>query len=193
MKKIASSTTFYALSSTYIGDDVEVKENCTIFPGVYISDNVTIGNNVIIQSGTIIKNNVTIGDNCFIGSCCLIRDNVEVSNNSTIGFNCEIKKTKIGENSLIAHKCFIGDAIIEENVKIGCGTVTANFNRGDYQQTLIKKNTQIGINCSLVAPLTIGENCFIAAASILRHDLEDNKFFKIEYNEVIRENKIQKK
>lgn len=188
---IDDSTTFLAKDSVYINNNVVIKKNCTIYPGVVIEDNVYIGNNVIIQSGTIIKSNVCIEDNVFIGSSCLIRNNCWIQQNSTIGFNCEIKASKIESNCLIAHKCFVGNAILKKGVKIGCGLVTANFNNNKFNTTFIGENTEVGINCSLIAPIRIGKNCFIAACSILRDDLLDNQFVKTQYiNKIVNNKKI---
>lgn len=192
MKKINDNVNFLLKDTVVIDDNVEIKDNVVIYPSVYIGNNVYIGKNVTIQTGTIIKDNVYISDNCFIGSNCLIRNNVFLNKNVTIGFNCEVKHSKIDENSIISHKCFIGDALIGENVRIGCNVITANHNNNTFNKTVIKKNTKIGINCSLIAPIVIGENCFVAACSVLRQDLENNKFFKTKYEHVIYENKYVK-
>lgn len=189
MKQIHTTTVFLSKSSTYIGTNVKIGKNCIIYPSVVIEDNVLIGDNVTIQSGTLIKSNVYIENNVFVGSVSLIRNNVWIKENAIIGFNCEIKSTVIGKKTVIAHKSYVGNAIIEDNVKIGCGLVIANFNGGKINWTKIKENTNIGINCSLIAPITIGKNCEIAACSILRKNLEDNMFFKTEYSEKVVENK----
>lgn len=168
-------------SSVYISKNSYIGKNVTIYNGVYIGDNVHIGDNVTIQSGSILKDDVFVSNNCFIGAYSVLRNKVILEEKATVGFHCEIKNSTIGYNTLIAHKNFIGDAIIKENVKIGCGTVTANFNEVKYNKTYIGQNTRIGINCSLIAPIKIGKNCVIAAASILRKDLPDNSFYITRY------------
>lgn len=189
MAKIDKTTKIINPNNVYVGKKVYIGKNCIIDPFVYIGENVYIGDNVTIQSGSIIKDNVYISNNCFIGGSNLIRSKVYLGENSVVGFQNEIKNTKIGLNTSISHKCFIGDAIIGDFVKIGCNCITANFNRNQFNLTKIGNNTKIGINCSLISPITIGENCFIAACSVLRKNLEDNKFFKTEYTETIKENR----
>lgn len=176
-------------SSVYISKKSHIGNNVTIYNGVCIGDNVYIGDNVTIQTGSLLNNNVYVANNCFIGAYSVLRDKVILQEKVVVGFHCEIKNSKIYNNATIAHKNFIGDALIGENVQIGCGTVTANFNRGKYNKTIIGKNTKIGINCSLVAPITIGSNCVIAAASVLRQDLDDNSFYMSKYESVIKKNR----
>lgn len=184
-----SKINYIVPNHAFISENSLIGKNVTIFPSVYIGDNVKIGNNVTIQTGTIIKDNVVIDDNVFIGPFSLIRDNVKIGNNSKIGPHCELKETIICQNVNVAHKNFIGNCKIFDNVNIGCGSIIANYNNGKYNETIIGENTKIGINCSIIAPIIIGKNCFIAAASVLRQDIPDGSFFITKYESEIRPNK----
>lgn len=157
-----------------IGKNVIFGKNVYIYPNVTIDNNIMIGNNVVIQPCCTILNNVVIEQNCFIGSNTLIRDKVLIKENTRIGPHCEIVRSEIGSKCLIGHKNFIGDAIIEENVKFGCGAVVANSDFKNHFQTIIHKNCCIGANATLISPLVIKQNSFVAAGSVITENVEND-------------------
>jgi bifunctional N-acetylglucosamine-1-phosphate-uridyltransferase/glucosamine-1-phosphate-acetyltransferase GlmU-like protein len=149
---------FHSKTNVYITSNVKISEGTIIEPNVIISDNSVIGKNCKIFSGAIIINS-KIGDNCIIGQHTLLRDNVVLKNNVIIGPHSEISRSTFENNSGAFHKCLIIDAHIYENVKLGGGVSTANTKHdGIARKTIIKKNAKVGINVSLVAPITIGAN-----------------------------------
>ena len=157
-----------------IEKNIKIGNNTLIQTGVIIENNVEIGNNVQIQSGTIIKDNVKIGANVLIGPNSLIRNNTTIDSKTIIGPGCEIKNSKIGNNVLIGHKNFIGDAEIESDVQIGFGAVTANYSNEKYNQTKICSKAKIGCNVILIAPVIIGKNSIIGASSVVTENISDN-------------------
>ena len=75
------------------------------------------------------------------------------------------------------------------NVNFGCGCITANFDGVNKYKTVIKDNSFIGCNSNLIAPITVGENSFIAAGTTVTEDV-DNKSFVIGRSKMVqKENK----
>ena len=85
-----------------------------------------------------------------------------------------MKKTVFGKGSKAAHLSYIGDAEVGEDVNIGCGTITSNYDGKNKSKTVIKDKAFIGCNANLVAPVTIEENAFVAAGSTITKDVEED-------------------
>ena len=86
---------------------------------------------------------------------------------SKVGNFVEIKKSIIGNNSKINHLSYIGDAYLGEDVNIGAGTITCNYDGVKKNKTKIKNKAFVGSNTSLVAPVTINEQSVIGAGSVI--------------------------
>ena len=70
---------------------------------------------------------------------------------------------------------YIGDASIGDNVNIGAGTITCNYDGVNKSKTIIGDNSFIGSNTSLIAPVKIGINVKIGAGSVINKDISANK------------------
>ena len=116
---------------------------------VEIKDNVEIKFSVIADS--IIENGVDIGPYARLRNHCHILENVHMGN------FVEMKKATFGKGSKAAHLSYIGDATVGENVNIGCGTITSNYDGKNKFQTVIEDNVFVGCNSNLVAPVTVGK------------------------------------
>ncbi|WP_052664017.1 DapH/DapD/GlmU-related protein [Mycoplasmoides alvi] len=159
-----------------------VSDNSNIYPGVIIEKNCRIGENVTIQNSSLISNNVVIEDNCFIGPFTIIRENTILRKNSIVGPHCEIVRSEIGKNSKVSHRNYIGDATLGNSVSLGCGVTIANTDFNKRYKAIIGDNTMIGASTTLISPIVIGKNCFIAAGTILSKDLENNTKIRLKLN-----------
>lgn len=137
----------------------------------YIYDDVEIAPDTVIHPNTTIKSGVKIGENCEIGPNAYIREGCELADNVKIGSFVEIKKAHIGKGSKVPHLSYIGDAEIGEKCNIGCGTITCNYDGFNKSKTIIGNNSFIGSNTNLVAPVTLGDNTFVAAGSTITNDV----------------------
>tara|TARA_Y200000002_G_C22443491_1_gene563200 strand:- start:128 stop:769 length:642 start_codon:yes stop_codon:yes gene_type:complete len=147
--------------------------------GVIIEGNVTIKNSTLIKKGVTIKSNSylegsLIEENCIIGPSARIRPLSLIGKNSKIGNFVEIKNSKIGKNVAISHLSYVGDSILGNNVNIGAGTITCNYDGKNKQKTIIEDNVFVGSNSSLVAPLIIKKNSKIGAGSVITKDIPKN-------------------
>lgn len=162
-------------------------EDCFLDVDVVIKGDVVLGNNVRVGPGSVIENS-RIGDNCNVDShtivdgalveegCSLgpfarIRPGSELTKGVKIGNFVETKKTRIGKNSKASHLAYLGDSIIGDDVNIGAGTVTCNYDGVEKHKTTIGDGAFVGTNSTLVAPLDLGENSFIGAGSTVTKDV----------------------
>ena len=137
----------------------------------YIYDDVEIGIDTVIHPNTTIKNDVVIGENCEIGPNAYIREGCRLADTVKIGSFVEIKKAIIGEGAKVPHLSYMGDCEIGGKTNIGCGTITCNYDGFNKSKTIIGEHSFIGSNTNLVAPVTLGENSFVAAGSTITNDV----------------------
>ena len=139
----------------------------------YIYDDVEIGMDTVIHPNTTIKSGVIIGEDCEIGPNSYIREGCKLANKVKIGSFVEIKKAIIGEGTKVPHLSYMGDCEIGEKCNIGCGTITCNYDGFHKSKTIIGNHSFIGSNTNLVAPVTLGDNTFIAAGSTITDDVPE--------------------
>jgi bifunctional UDP-N-acetylglucosamine pyrophosphorylase/glucosamine-1-phosphate N-acetyltransferase len=160
--------------SSYFSYDTKIERKVIIEP------NVNIRKNVSIKSGTIVKNysdleGVVIKENCSIGPHARIRPNSKIEKNCKIGNYVEIKNSNVGKNTSISHLTYVGDSEVGNEVNIGAGCITCNYDGIRKNKTIIGNKSFIGSNCSLIAPVKIGNNVKIGAGSVINKDIPGNK------------------
>ncbi|WP_405098243.1 bifunctional UDP-N-acetylglucosamine diphosphorylase/glucosamine-1-phosphate N-acetyltransferase GlmU [Oceanobacillus sp. FSL H7-0719] len=174
---------------TYIGPDVIIEQDVTIYPGTIIKGKTTIKTDAIIGpnseladchigEGTAVKQSVihnsTVGSHVNIGPFAHIRPESVIGDHAKLGNFVEVKKTTLGDNSKVSHLSYIGDAEVGSNVNVGCGTITVNYDGKKKHLTTIEDNAFIGCNSNLIAPVTIGKGSYVAAGSTINKDVPDN-------------------
>ena len=165
-----------------VGQEVIIDVNCIFEGEVVLANGVTVGANSILKDCTIGENTeikpnsiiegAVIGDNCSVGPFARVRPNTTMNNNSHIGNFVEMKKSTLGEGSKAGHLTYLGDTTIGQNVNIGAGTITCNYDGVNKSHTMIDDNAFIGSNSSLVAPVFVGESATVGAGSVVTKDVE---------------------
>jgi bifunctional UDP-N-acetylglucosamine pyrophosphorylase / glucosamine-1-phosphate N-acetyltransferase len=151
-------STVYFYYDTKIGRDVIIGAHVVFGVGVDIDDHVEIKNFCHLE-GVKIKSGATIGP------FARIRPNTIIGHDVKIGNFVEIKQSILYDGVKASHLSYIGDAELAENVNFGCGAITVNYDGINKHKTQIGKNVMVGSNSSLVAPITIGDDSYIAAGS----------------------------
>jgi len=176
-------------ANTYVGPDVAVGRGSCLLPGTIIEGNCVIGEECEIGPNTTIKNS-TIGNNCkvtnsvldeaevhanvSIGPFAYLRPGAVLMDGSKIGDFVEVKNAVIGKNSKANHLAYVGDADIGENVNIGCGAITVNYDGKNKSRTTVKDNAFIGSNCNLIAPVVVEKGGYVAAGSTITKTVPEN-------------------
>ena len=167
-----------------VGKDCSVDVNVILEGEIVLGNNVSIGPNSILKDVEIGDNTVIeafshlvsskVGSNCSIGPYARLREGSYVDDEAKIGNFVETKKTKVGKSSKANHFAYLGDAEIGDESNIGAGTITCNYDGKNKHKTKIGDKSFIGTNSSLVAPITIGSNAYVAAGSVITKDVPDN-------------------
>ena len=160
---------FIDINTVFIGD-VSLGEGVTVGPGAVVEDS-TLGDGVYIKPHTVIEG-ATIAEDCQLGPFARIRPGSHFAAGVKIGNFVEIKKASLGEGAKASHLTYLGDATIGSAVNIGAGTVTCNYDGVDKHETTIGTGAFIGTNSTLVAPLAIGDEAFVAAGSTVTSTVE---------------------
>ena len=169
-----------------IGPDVTMGHNVTILPGTiirgktHISDGCTIGPNSLVDTCTVGKNTIinasqcyysTIGENTDIGPFSHIRPDCSIDDKVHVGDFVELKNTSVGSGTKISHLCYIGDSELGTDVNVGCGFVTVNYDGVAKHRCVIGNGAFLGCNTSLIAPITVGDNAYVAAGATITEDV----------------------
>ena len=155
-----------APDTVFFSKDTKIGKNVSIEPYVVFGKKVKIYNNVKIHSFSHLEN-TKIENNVSIGPYARLRPGTVLKSGSRVGNFVEVKKSTIGKNSKVNHLSYVGDSHLGKRVNIGAGTITCNYDGVKKNKTKIKDGTFIGSNSSLVAPLTINENCIVGAGSVI--------------------------
>jgi bifunctional UDP-N-acetylglucosamine pyrophosphorylase / glucosamine-1-phosphate N-acetyltransferase len=142
-----------------------IGENCRIGAGAIIRDS-QIADGVEIQPYTIV-NTSKIEPGASIGPFARRRMENHVEAGAHIGNFVELKKTRFGAGAKAGHLAYLGDSDIGADVNIGAGTITCNFDGARKHKTTIGAHAFVGSNSTLVAPVEIGNNSYVAAGSVI--------------------------
>ena len=175
-------------TSTYIGYDVTIGEDTTIYPNCFISGHTVIGSHNTLLMNCYLEN-ATIGDDntidnariidsevknhCTVGPFVHLRNQTIVENDNRVGNFVEFKNTHFGVNSRCAHLTYLGDATIGSGVNFGCGVVTVNYDGKHKFHTIVDDGAFIGSNVNLIAPVHVGKKAVAAAGSTITDDIPD--------------------
>ena len=173
--------TTYVDAGVDLGQDVIIGANvalrgCTRVASMVSIDNGCVINNTKIERGATIHShticeNAHVGANTQVGPFARLRPGAELQQGAKVGNFVEMKKAVLGENAKANHLSYIGDAQIGAGSNIGAGTITCNYDGFGKNPTTLGENVFIGSNSTLVAPLEIGDNAYVAAGSTVNHDV----------------------
>ena len=172
-KFIKNGVKMLAPETVYFSKDTKIGKNVTIEPYVVLGEKVKIQNNSKIKSFSHLEN-VKIENNVTVGPFARLRHGTVLKSGSRVGNFVEIKKSNLGKNSKVNHLSYIGDANIGDEVNIGAGTITCNYDGKNKNKTIIKNKVFVGSNSSLVAPVTLNEKSTIGAGSVITKNVKRN-------------------
>jgi bifunctional UDP-N-acetylglucosamine pyrophosphorylase/glucosamine-1-phosphate N-acetyltransferase len=140
-------------------------------PNSKVSDSI-IGNEVTIHSNSVITES-KIEEGASIGPFAHLRPLSEIKTKAKIGNFVEVKKSVIGKGSKANHLAYIGDSLLGEDVNIGAGTITCNYDGFEKHQTIIGNRVFVGSNVELVAPVKVGNDSSIGAGTTVTKDVPE--------------------
>ncbi|MBW4471380.1 MAG: bifunctional UDP-N-acetylglucosamine diphosphorylase/glucosamine-1-phosphate N-acetyltransferase GlmU [Stenomitos rutilans HA7619-LM2] len=156
---------------THLRGTTTIRAGSRIGPGSLV-ENSHIGANVTVLYSVVVGS--TVAANTRIGPYTHFRGQVETGSGCRIGNFVELKNTRLGDRTNVAHLSYLGDATLGHQVNVGAGTITANYDGVKKHRTQIGDRTKTGANSVLVAPITVGEDVNIAAGSTVTENVPDD-------------------
>ena len=151
------------LGKTKIGTGCHVRSYSVL-------ESCTLGNNVLIRPSCVLTES-SIADRAEIGPFSRMRPGCEVGEQSHIGNFVELKKAKLKKGVKAGHLAYLGDAEIGENVNVGAGVITCNYDGVLKHLTRVGDGAFVGSDSTLVAPLTVGAGSYIGAGSCITEEV----------------------
>ena len=167
------------------GRDVSIDVGCVFEGDVILGDNVIVGAYCIISDAMIGNGSqiapfshlqaATVGEDNRIGPYARLRPGSVLAAEVHIGNFVEIKNSHIDSGSKINHLSYIGDSSVGQQVNIGAGTITCNYDGANKHRTVIEDKVFIGSSTQLVAPVRVGKGATIGAGSTITKDAPANE------------------
>lgn len=189
---------------TYISIETKLESDVTIYPNVHIRGKSLIKTGTVILPGSWIENSVIgensridsskimdsqIGNGSIVGPFSHVRMNCEIGDNVRIGNFNELKNTTVKKDSRMAHLSYLGDAQVGEDVNIGCGVVSVNYDGKNKYETVIEDQAFIGSGSNLIAPIKVGKQAVVAAGSTISNDVKAGDMVIERSPEIVKEGK----
>ncbi|MEA5504601.1 bifunctional UDP-N-acetylglucosamine diphosphorylase/glucosamine-1-phosphate N-acetyltransferase GlmU [Halotia wernerae UHCC 0503] len=200
-KWMVAGVTLIDPSSITIDDTVELQTDVIIEPQTHLRGKTTIQTGSRIGPGTLIENsqlgeNVTVQYSVVtdsivqagsrIGPYAHLRGQAQVGAKCRVGNFVELKNTHLGDRTNVAHLSYLGDTTTGNQVNIGAGTITANYDGVNKHPTKIGDRTKTGSNSVLVAPVTLGDDVYVAAGSTVTEDVPDDSLVVARARQVVK-------
>jgi len=153
---------------TFLKGTTTVAEDARIGPFTQLED-VNVGRGSVVWQTT--ARQCQIGNDCQIGPFAYLRPGTRLLDNVKIGDFVELKQTTVGQGSKVPHLSYLGDCRVGQNVNIGAGTITCNYDGQNKWPTEIGDEAFIGSNTNLVAPVKVGRRAVVGAGSTITKDV----------------------
>lgn len=150
--------------NTYLKGKTNIASNSVIGPNVELTD-VYVGEEVSITNAVVISSK--INKKAIVGPFAYIRPGSQIGESVKIGDFVEVKNSTVGDRSKVPHLSYIGDATLGKDINIGCGTITVNYDGFEKHRTEVGDRAFVGCNTNLIAPVTVGDDAYIAAGSTI--------------------------
>jgi len=171
-RAMAEGATLLAPETVWLSHDTRLGRDVTIGPHVFFGPGVEVADGVAIRGFCHIEG-ARIAEGAVIGPFARLRPDAAIGREAHIGNFVEVKNTEVGEGAKANHLAYLGDARVGAGTNIGAGTVTCNYDGYSKYRTEIGKGSFIGTNSSLVAPVKIGDDAYVATGSVITRDVPD--------------------
>ena len=154
--------------STFLRGSTRIGRRCTVGPLSTVIDSV-LADDVSVRHAYL--TGATAADGVTIGPFAYLRPGAVLQENAKAGTFVEIKNATIGPGSKVPHLSYVGDADVGEGSNLGAGTITANYDGKHKHRTTIGDRVRISVDTALVAPVTVGDDAYTAAGSVITEDI----------------------
>lgn len=181
-----SGVTFVLPETTYLAVDVEIGRDTVVLPNCFLEPETSVGVGARIGPGVRLSKtrighgaevsysvlrDCEIGAKAQVGPYCSLRPGTVLRDGAKAGTFVEIKNSDVGAGSKVPHLSYMGDAVIGEDVNVGAGSITCNYDGIQKHRTIIEDGAFLGSDTMLIAPVSIGKGAATGAGSSISHDV----------------------
>jgi bifunctional UDP-N-acetylglucosamine pyrophosphorylase/glucosamine-1-phosphate N-acetyltransferase len=156
-------------ASTVIDVDVEIGPDTVIEPFTSIRGSTRIGSSCTVRQSYLLD--CTLEDGVSVGPFAYLRPGAVLRSGSKAGTFVEVKNSDIGRGAKVPHLSYIGDADVGEGTNLGAATITANYDGRAKHRTTVGRGVRTGVDTTLVAPVTLGDDASTGAGSVITEDV----------------------
>ena len=183
---LAAGVTMVDPDQVWIGPDVRIERDVELLPQTFLMGCTQVGEDSVIGPNSRLTDTV-VGRGCVVdetvaveariddGATCgpraYLRPAAHLCEGAKAGTHVEIKKSTVGKGSKVPHLSYIGDATIGEDVNIGAGSITCNYDGKKKHATVVGDGAFIGSDTMMVAPVSIGAGAIVGAGSCITKDV----------------------
>ena len=160
-------------ASTWIEPTVELEPDVVIEPFTVLRGRSRVASGAQIGPHAALVD-ATVGPGALVGPFCYLRPGTVLEAGAKAGTFVEIKNSRVGRGAKVPHSSYIGDADIGEGSNIGAGNITANYPHEpgeSKKRTTIGRNVRTAVDNAFVAPVTVGDDAWIAAGTVVTEDV----------------------
>ena len=158
-------------ASTWIDADARLEPDAVVHPFTVIRGSSTIAARAEIGPHAVVVDSV-VGEEALVGPFCFLRPGTVLEAGAKAGTFVEIKNSRIGERTKVPHLTYLGDADVGADTNVAAGNITANQAHTRVKdRTTIGRNVRTGVDNTFVAPVSIGDDAWIAAGSVITEDV----------------------
>ena len=167
-----SGVTIVDPATTWIEANVVIEADAVIHPFTVVRGASRIGAAAEVGPHAVLVDAV-VGEGALVGPFCYLRPGTVLEAGAKAGTFVEMKNSRIGERTKVPHLSYIGDADVGPDTNIAAGNITVNLDHATRtkSRTVIGRNVRTGVDNAFVAPLTIGDDAWIAAGSVITEDV----------------------
>jgi bifunctional UDP-N-acetylglucosamine pyrophosphorylase/glucosamine-1-phosphate N-acetyltransferase len=165
-----AGVTMHAPETVFFSHDTLVEADAVLEPHIVFGKGVSVASGAVIHAFSYMEG-AKIGACANVGPFARLRPGAELAEKAKVGNFVELKNAKVGVGAKVSHLSYIGDAVVGADANIGAGTITCNYDGYNKYLTEIGVNAFIGSNSSLVAPVSIGDNAYVASGSVITENV----------------------
>jgi len=167
---MAAGATLIAPETVFLAADTRLGRDVVIEPNVVFGPGVTVADNVLVRAFSHLEG-ADIASGAIVGPFARLRPGAVLEADVHVGNFVEVKATRLGAGVKASHLSYLGDSDIGAGTNIGAGTITCNYDGFSKFRTIIGERAFIGSNTALVAPVTVGDDAYVATGSVVTSDV----------------------
>jgi bifunctional UDP-N-acetylglucosamine pyrophosphorylase/glucosamine-1-phosphate N-acetyltransferase len=175
--------------TTWIDPTVTLEPDTVVHPFTLLQGETSVAEGAEIGPHAVVID-AEIGAAATVGPFCYVRPGTVLGARSKAGTFVEIKNTRLDEGAKVPHLSYFGDAEVGAGTNVGAGSITANFDHRPgvpKKRTVIGKNVRVAVDTMFVAPVTLGDDVWTAAGSVVTDDVPDNALVGFPPRQTIKE------